>query len=187
MKKSSKTNHQSYFHIVQAWDTNVFSLSPWSDVICICEMLCLSWIAASLKKRMICIISLPLWMHWLCCFGLVLDKRHGFWWSLKKSLESIFSALIFLWNIIYGLKTLTIKKKREQEAKKLKNFTLIRSHQQTVQKYDNIWHVILSFLSVTCSIKIEVHRDIEPAWSKILKTLLVSHLNPFLFWFYFRN
>lgn len=186
MKKSSKTNHQIYFHIVQAWDSNVFSLSPWSDVICICEMLCLSWIAASLKNQMILIISLPLWMLWLCCFGLVLDKRHGFWWSLKKSLESIFSALIFLWNIIYGLKTLTIKKR---ESKRQRNWRTSpwRSHQQTGQKYDNIWHVILSFLSVTCSIKIEVHRDIEPGWSKILKTLLVGHLNPFLFWFYFRN
>lgn len=112
----------------------------------------------------------------------------------KKNLETFF-PLFYYYYFFY--KTLLMAwrpcnasptyNKKERERKKLKSFTLIRSHHQTGQKYDNIWYVILSFLTVICSFEIEVQRDIEPVWSKIFKILLGRLFKSFSFWCYFRN
>lgn len=135
---------------------------------------------------MILVFTMPLCVYWSCCFNSILKKRCGVWtaWK-KKSLETIFLLLIFYF--FYETLLMTQRpcnafptyNKKERERKKLKSFTLIRSHHQTGQKYDNIWYVILSFLTVLCSFEMEVHRDIEPVWSKILKILLGRLFKPF--------
>lgn len=174
----------------------MFPLHPWSDVICLCEKFFKVNSSKHEKSNQSHLLNAFMHalvgLHW---FG-VKDKT----WILinnnknKKHLETNFFSfliifyklLLMAWRPFTAFSTYN-KKERVKETKKLKSFTLIRSHHQEGQKYDNIWHAILSFFTVIYSFEMEVHRDIESVWSKILKILLVGYLNPFLPWCYFRN
>lgn len=133
---------------------------------------------------MILVFTMPLCVYWSCCFNSILKKRCLNSLKKKKNPRNYFSTINFFF---YETLLMTQRpcnafptyNKRERERKKLKSFTLIRSHHQTGQKYDNIWYVILSFLTVLCSFEMEVHRDTEPVWSKILKILLGRLFKPF--------